>query len=77
MKTVEDSLNSVINHKVRLLYISKMESTLRETNGVVTNVSKEVITMKSTGEFGEWKPQYINRHSCVILSIQDLGEFKE
>jgi len=77
MKTIEEALNNAINHRVRLLYVTKMESTLRETDGILKNVTKDVITIKSTGSFGKWRTQYINRHACGLLCIEDWGEYKE
>jgi len=77
IEKIEEALKNVVNHKARLLYIPQIEGTLRETVGVVTDVTKEIIVVKATGNYGTWHKQYINRHACVLLLVEDWGVWKQ
>lgn len=71
---INEILESLINHKVTLHYTQHEESTLRETSGILKQVNKDTIQLILFGEYGEPYTYYLNRHSCVLLSISDEGE---
>jgi len=77
MKNIGEILEKCINHKVTLVYNSHEESQLRETSGILVGVNAEVIYLKLYSNFGEVEDYYLNRHSCTLHSVIDLGKPKK
>jgi len=71
-------LNSILkkakDHKMTITYIPMDEGTLRETSGILRNVTDDTIHLQIGNDFGEKVDFYLNRRACVLLSLMIEGK---
>jgi len=70
---IDDILNKLINHKIEINFTQHYTSTLRSTSGILKQVTPDTIHMLLYNTYGEPEQYYLNRRSCVLLSIIDEG----
>lgn len=77
VKTLEETLKKLVGHKISLLYTQHEEGTLRETSGVLLSLNANIIHLQFYNRYGEEDGEcYINRHACILHSVEDKGRKK-
>ena len=73
-KNIEEILRSLIGHKISIRFTHYQETEMRETFGILVDVTNDIIHMKIYNEFGEQTDYYLNRHACNLHSVSDEGK---
>lgn len=72
-KTIIDELKSLVGHAIEVGFTMNQEFTLRHTEGILVEVTEELIHMRLYNNYGEISNYYLNRHSCQLVSVVDMG----
>ena len=76
MNELEGILKQLLGHKVTLHYTPHEENEMRETSGILRQVTKNMIHLTIYNSYGEKVEFYLNRHACTLHSIADEGKPK-
>jgi len=77
VENLDELLKELVGHMVSLCYTPHGENRLRETEGILVGVNKDLIQLKLYDNFGETEKYYLNRHGCTMHSVSDYGKKKQ
>lgn len=73
---INSILKKCVGNKVGITFYASEEGKLREIEGILLNVTEQVITLEMYDHFGQKDLYYLNRHSCVLHAVVDEGKRK-
>jgi len=75
-RDINELLKSLLNHKISIAFIPRNDN-VKDMLGILKDFNENIIWLESVEAYGCKTQYYLNRHSCILLSIIDEGVVNE